>query len=158
VALRSASDTSLTVTLTAGCPLHCHRLTGDVPTGSLHFRARLTARRTLYSGWGKIHLPRRYWTSAIWRLFSTVRATIFNWALPKQASDEKQCQLFHTLTYFSSKQPFQAHWLLYVPTGSTDHPPYFPDLAPSDYHPFPGLKKQLKCRRFSSDAETWLDG
>ena len=44
------------------------------------------------------------------------------------------------------------------------HPSYSPDLAPSDYHLFPGLKKQLKCRHFSSDveviaaAETWLDG
>jgi histone-lysine N-methyltransferase SETMAR len=25
-----------------------------------------------------------------------------------------------------------------------DHPPYSPDLAPSDYHLFPGLEKQLK--------------
>jgi histone-lysine N-methyltransferase SETMAR len=24
------------------------------------------------------------------------------------------------------------------------HPPYSPDLAPSDYHLFPGLKKQLE--------------
>jgi histone-lysine N-methyltransferase SETMAR len=45
-----------------------------------------------------------------------------------------------------------------------DHPPYSPDLAPSDYHLFSGLKKQLKGRNFSSDAEyiaateTWLDG
>jgi len=45
-----------------------------------------------------------------------------------------------------------------------DHPTYSPDLAPSDYHLFPGLKKQLKVRHFSSDteviaaAETWLDG
>jgi len=32
-------------------------------------------------------------------------------------------------------------------------------MAPSDYHLlFPGLKKQLKGRHFSSDAETWLDG
>jgi histone-lysine N-methyltransferase SETMAR len=44
-----------------------------------------------------------------------------------------------------------------------DHPPYFPDLAPSDYHLFPGLKTQLKVRHSSSDveviaaAETWLD-
>ena len=36
--------------------------------------------------------------------------------------------------------------------------------APSNYHLFPGLKKQLKGRLFSSDAEvipaaeTWLDG
>jgi len=45
-----------------------------------------------------------------------------------------------------------------------DHPPYSPSLALSDYHLFPGLKKQLKGRHFSSDAEviaaaeTWLDG
>jgi len=47
-----------------------------------------------------------------------------------------------------------------------DHPPYSPDLAPSDYHLFPGLKKkkQLKFRHFTSDAEviasaeTWLNG
>jgi len=44
------------------------------------------------------------------------------------------------------------------------HPPYYPDLASSDYHLFPGLKKRLKCRHFASDvevitaAETWLDG
>ena len=43
-----------------------------------------------------------------------------------------------------------------------DYPPYSPDLVPSDYRLFPGLKK--KVRRFSSDveviaaAETWLDG
>ena len=33
------------------------------------------------------------------------------------------------------------------------HPPYSPDLAPSDYHLFPVLEKQLKGRHFSSDAE-----
>jgi len=43
-------------------------------------------------------------------------------------------------------------------------PSYSPDLAPSDCHLFPGLKKQLKGRYLSSDAEviaaaeTWLDG
>jgi len=45
-----------------------------------------------------------------------------------------------------------------------DHPTYSLDLARSYYHLFPGLKKQLKGRHFSSDAEviaaaeTWLDG
>ena len=54
--------------------------------------------------------------------------------------------------------------LTYLGFHCLDHPPYSPDLAPSDYHPFPGLKKQLKGRHFSSDAEviaaaeTWLDG
>ena len=64
-----------------------------------------------------------------------------------------------------------AHWALatqkklaYLGFQYLDHPPYSPDLAPSDYHLFPGLKKQLKGRHFSSDAEansaaeTWLDG
>ena len=43
-------------------------------------------------------------------------------------------------------------------------PTLFLDLAPLDFHLFPGLKKQLKGRHFSSDAEviaaaeTWLDG
>ena len=54
--------------------------------------------------------------------------------------------------------------LAYLGFHCLDHPPYSPDLAPSDYHLFPGLKKQLKGRHFSSDAEviaaaeTWLDG
>ena len=64
-----------------------------------------------------------------------------------------------------------AHWaiatqkkLAYLGFQCLDHPPYSPDLAPSDYHLFPGLKKQFKGRHFSSDAEviaaaeTWLDG
>jgi len=54
--------------------------------------------------------------------------------------------------------------LAYLGFQCLDHPPYSPDLAPSDYHPFPGLKNQSKGRHFSSDAEvitaaeTWLDG
>ena len=45
-----------------------------------------------------------------------------------------------------------------------DHTLYSPDLDPSDYHLLSGLKKQLKGRHFSSDAEvftaaeTWFDG
>jgi len=54
--------------------------------------------------------------------------------------------------------------LAYLGFQCLDHPLYSPDLAPSDYHLFPGLKKQLKGRHFSSDAEviaaaeTWLNG
>ena len=54
--------------------------------------------------------------------------------------------------------------LAYLGFQCLDHPHHSPDLAPSDYHLFPGLKKQLKGRHFSSDAEviaaaeTWLDG
>jgi len=53
--------------------------------------------------------------------------------------------------------------LAYLGFQYLDHPPYSPDLAPSDYHLFLGLKKK-KGRHFSSDAEviaaaeTWLDG
>jgi len=53
-----------------------------------------------------------------------------------------------------------AHWTLasqkkldYLGFQCLDHPPYSLDLAPSDYHLFSGLKKQLKGRHFSSDAE-----
>jgi len=54
--------------------------------------------------------------------------------------------------------------LAYLGFQCLDHPPYSPDLAPSYYHLFLGLKKQLKGRHFSPDAEviaaaeTWLDG
>jgi len=54
--------------------------------------------------------------------------------------------------------------LAYLGFRCLDHPPYSPDLAPSEYHLFPGLKEQLKGRHFSSEAEviataeTWLDG
>ena len=54
--------------------------------------------------------------------------------------------------------------LAYLGFQCLDHLPYSPDLAPSDYYLFLGLKKQLKGRHFSSDAEviaaakTWLDG
>ena len=54
--------------------------------------------------------------------------------------------------------------LAYLGFQCLHYPPYSPDLAPSVYHLFPGLKKQLKVRHFSSDAEliaaveTWLDG
>ena len=56
--------------------------------------------------------------------------------------------------------------LAYLGFQCLDHPPYSPDLVPSDYHLFLGLKKkkQLKGRNFSSyaeaiaAAETWLDG
>ena len=34
-----------------------------------------------------------------------------------------------------------------------DHPPYSPDLAPSDYRLFPKLKEHLRGKKFSSDNE-----
>jgi len=54
--------------------------------------------------------------------------------------------------------------LAYLGFQCLDHPPYSPDLAPSDYHLFPRLKKQLKGHHFLSNAEvidaaeTWMEG
>ena len=52
--------------------------------------------------------------------------------------------------------------LAYLDFRCLDDPPYS-DLAPSDYHLFPGLKKQLKGCHFLSSAEViaaaeiWMD-
>ena len=43
--------------------------------------------------------------------------------------------------------------LAYLGFQCLDHPPYSLDLALSDYHLFPGLKKQLKGHCFLSDVE-----
>ena len=43
--------------------------------------------------------------------------------------------------------------LAYLGFQCLDYSPYSPDLAPSDYHLFPGLRKQLEGRHISSDAE-----
>ena len=54
--------------------------------------------------------------------------------------------------------------LAYLGFQCLDHPPYSPNTILSDYHLFPRMKKILKVRHFSSDAEvvaaaeTWLDG
>jgi len=46
--------------------------------------------------------------------------------------------------------------LAYLGFQCLDHPPYSPALAPSDYHLLPGLKKQLKGRRFSPTRRSLL--
>jgi histone-lysine N-methyltransferase SETMAR len=54
--------------------------------------------------------------------------------------------------------------LAYLGCHCLGYPLYSPELAPSDYHLSLELKKKLKGRHFSSDAEvtaaaeTWLDG
>jgi histone-lysine N-methyltransferase SETMAR len=54
--------------------------------------------------------------------------------------------------------------MAYLRFQCLDHTPYSPEMTPSDYYLFPGLKKQLKVRYFSPDAEIiaaaepWLDG
>jgi hypothetical protein len=50
----------------------------------------------------------------------------------------------------------QLNWELF------DHPPYSPDLAPSDYHLFMHMENWLRSQRFNNieelkaDVETWL--
>ena len=62
------------------------------------------------------------------------------------------------------RAPAAQKKLAYMGFQCLDHPPYFPDLAPSGYHLFPGLNKQLKGHHFLSNAEviaaaeTWYDG
>ena len=47
--------------------------------------------------------------------------------------------------------------LAYLGFQCLDPPPYSPDLAPSDYHMFPGLKKkQLKDSWFQTFAVYWM--
>jgi hypothetical protein len=43
--------------------------------------------------------------------------------------------------------------LAYLGFQCLDYPPYSLDLVPSDYNLFPGLKKQLKGRHFSSGMD-----
>ena len=87
----------------------------------------------------------------------------------KDILKEKRCGKVTTVVLFLHDNAHRAFAtqkrLAYLGFQCLDHPPYSPDLAPSDYHLFPGLKKKkLKDRHFSSDAEviaaadTWLDG
>jgi len=46
--------------------------------------------------------------------------------------------------------------LVYLGFQCFDHPPYSADLAPSDYHLFPGLKRQLKGRLFRPTRRSLL--
>jgi len=46
--------------------------------------------------------------------------------------------------------------LAYLGFQCLDHPPYSPDLAPSDYHLFPGPKKNLKVAIFRPTRRSLL--
>jgi len=87
----------------------------------------------------------------------------------KDVLKEKCCRKFTKGVLFLHNN-VQAHRALatqkklaYLGFQFLVHPPYSLDLGLSDYHLFPGLKKQLKVCHFSSNAEviaateTWLD-
>jgi len=80
----------------------------------------------------------------------------------KDILKEKRCDLHDNAPAHRALATQQK--LAYFGFHCLDHSRNSPDLAPSDYHLFPGLKKQLEVRHFSSDAEviaaaeTWLNG
>jgi len=88
----------------------------------------------------------------------------------KDILKEKCCGKFTKVVLFfhdsamAHQAPATQKKLAYLGFQCLNHPPSSLDLAPLDYHLFPGLKKQLKCRHFSSNAEviaasqTLLDG
>ena len=73
--------------------------------------------------------------------------TYLCWCNWKTFEKEKCCRKFTKgVSFFRDTAP--AHWtpaiqkkLAYLGFQCLDHPPYSPDLAPSDYHLFPGLNK-----------------
>ena len=56
-----------------------------------------------------------------------------------------------TLGFTPASKPLRSS----APFGWTtiSHPPYFPDLAPSDFHLFGPLKESLRGRHFFNDEE-----
>jgi len=68
-------------------------------------------------------------------------------AIEGHLKKEKMPQKGHVGVFFLHDNA-PAHWALatqkelaYLGFQCLDHPPYSPDLAPSDYQLFPGLKK-----------------
>ena len=68
-----------------------------------------------------------------------------------------------TMPWLTGHLQPRRNWPTWTSNVLITYVPYSPDLALSDYHLFPGLKKQLKGRHSLSDAEviaateTWLD-
>jgi [histone H3]-lysine36 N-dimethyltransferase SETMAR len=66
---------------------------------------------------------------------------------------KKKNVLFHqnnALCHKSIKTMAKLHELGY---RLLPHPPYFPDLAPSDFFLFPDLERMLAGKKFSTNAE-----
>ena len=73
-----------------------------------------------------------------WRIFWRKNAT--------ESSPRGSCSSTSAMTH---QAPVTQKKLAYLGFQCLDHPPYSPDLAPSDYRLFPGLKKKLNGRHFS---------
>jgi len=66
-------------------------------------------------------------------------------ALPLKSSRNEQCAVICFFLWAKGLKANEIHSLL--------HPPYSPDLAPSDYHLFGPMKKMLGGQKFASDTE-----
>ncbi|GFV08472.1 histone-lysine N-methyltransferase SETMAR [Trichonephila clavipes] len=59
------------------------------------------------------------------------------------------------LLHYDNARPHIARCILHVSQQNSveilPHPPYSPDLTPSDFWLFPQLKKQLRGKRFASN-------
>jgi hypothetical protein len=87
------------------------------------------------------------------RVGSIIHEDLYMWKVTKGVLSLHDNALAHRALAIQIK-------LAYLGFQCLGHPPYSLDLAPLDYHLFPGLKKQLRSRHFSSDAEViagWMD-
>lgn len=60
--------------------------------------------------------------------------------------------IFHQDNAPAHRASITQEFLKNSPLEMMEHPPYSPDLAPSDYHLFPSLKKHLKGKTFDNRA------
>ena len=65
--------------------------------------------------------------------------------LPLKSSRNEQCAVIRFFLWAKGLKANDIH--------SLPHPPYSPDLAPSDYHLFGSMKKMLGGQKFASDTD-----
>lgn len=88
----------------------------------------------------------------------TQKTVTANWyttvCLPKVFSDiGVRYPILHHDNASSHTADLTRQYLVENKINIMEHPPYSPDLAPCDYWLFPGLKRNMRGRRFSSDQE-----
>lgn len=97
-----------------------------------------------YLGKGKT-INAEYYTALLTGLDAVLRT--------KRPYLNKKKVLFHQDNAPAHKAGITMAKLEELRYGLVEHPPYSPDLAPSDFFLFPQLKKNLSGQKFSSDAE-----
>ena len=66
-----------------------------------------------------------------------------------RTNGEENC-LHHRYCNMTTPVPIQQRWRRMPSSGWAGHPPYSPDLAPSDYHLFHTLKQPLRGHHFAA--------